>query len=105
MAHVWVLYDSSALMTEVFRADAIEHVRSTNETVDALRIGAEGRVTVLHVSGRPKLPPGFGLDLLKTIARASAEHLDEDTVVVPTLDGETWKWVVHPLLAYELPKR
>ncbi|MFG3207955.1 hypothetical protein [Streptomyces sp. NPDC048192] len=101
MADVWVLYESAGGMaSELFRADAIDYLHSNDQQVD-VRIGTE-RTTLLHVSGRPKLPAGFGLDLLKTIARTRAEQQGKavDTLIVPTLDGETWTWEPHPLLDY-----
>jgi hypothetical protein len=97
MPHVWVLYETGGLSAELFRADTIDYLRSTDQQVDA-RTGAE-QVTLLHVSGRASLPKTFGLDLLKTLAKVRAEGPAEDTVIVPTLNGETWTWEARSLLS------
>lgn len=52
VAHVWVLYDSGAHTTQLFRADAIEELHGTSDQLNALLTGSGGQMSnLLHISG------------------------------------------------------
>ncbi|MFE3556918.1 hypothetical protein ACFXKW_18915 [Streptomyces sp. NPDC059193] len=103
MADVWLLHDHLG-ETELFRADAIEHLKSDRQQIVARRVGGDNYTTILHISGRKELPEGFAVDLLRAIGKARQDHPDEDTVIVLRDDfGRGWKYETQVLSAYKPP--
>ncbi|MEV6682217.1 hypothetical protein AB0N09_35955 [Streptomyces erythrochromogenes] len=103
MSDVWLLHEYAGEM-ELFRADAIEHLKSNGQQVVARRVGGDNYTAILHISGRKELPDDFAVDLLRTIAAARKDHPDEDTVIVIRYEfGRGWKCEIQVLAEYKKP--
>ncbi|MFI5987308.1 hypothetical protein ACIBEA_41365 [Streptomyces sp. NPDC051555] len=101
MAEVWLLHEYVG-ETELFRAEAIEHLRSDRQQVVARRVGGDSYTTILHTSGRGELPDGFAVDLLVAIGEARRLHPAVDSVIaIREVPGHGWQLHCCPLSQYK----
>ncbi|MFI5867247.1 hypothetical protein [Streptomyces sp. NPDC051546] len=100
MADVWLLHESMG-GTELFRADAIEHLRSDRQQVVARRVGGDAYTSILHISDRTELPTGFAVKLVQAIGQARWDHPDDDSVIVIKLQSGRWQLEASLLSDYD----